>query len=116
MANLYEKAKAANQRILNKGFSVPATIENNLSESQDINIFFIDVGLGIEPETGFPIVSNKMAVSFHIDDLTITHNDNFEKWKITFVNSKGETRTGAFNDPMQDRTLGMITTTLRIIE
>jgi len=56
-----------------------------------------------------------MAVSFHIDDVTITKN-NFENWKVTFENMKGEIRTGKLNNVMQDRTLNMITSTMRIVE
>ena len=115
MSNLYERTKAANKRILNKGYSVTATIENNIAETQDINLFFVDVALDINPETGFPIVGNKMAVSFHIEDVTIT-KDNFENWKVTFENMLGETRIGVLNNVMQDRTLGMLTATMRLKE
>ena len=56
-----------------------------------------------------------MAVSFHIDDVTITKN-NFENWKVTFENMLGEIRIGVLNNVMQDRTLGMMTGTMRIKE
>jgi len=118
--NLYQKVKADNKRILNNGFVMPGILNNNNvpgSQSQTINVFFNDVSFGLNPETGLPIVGRKVSVSLHLDDITIYQTDsNYEGWVLTFTNNQGQSVKGVFINPMPDRTLGMLTTSLRIQE
>jgi hypothetical protein len=111
--------KAENRRILNDpyGFSIPLMIENRIGGQQEIRGFYTDVAIDIDPENGLPIVAGKAAISMHIDDITIAEiDDNYEDWKVTWENAIGETKTGVFNNIMPDKTLGMLTVTVRVIE
>ena len=117
MVNLYEKVKTDNQKILNSGFTAVAVLTNSstIPASQSIQIHYTDVGLDIDPENDLPIVGRKVGVSFHIGDITIEkEKENFESWQLEFTNNKGETVKGVLNNIMQDRTLNMVTSTLRL--
>ena len=120
--SLYDRVKTDNQKILNKGFSIVHHITNGKSgeelKDQDIKGFYVDTSLEIDPDNGLPIVGQKIAVTFNIDDITIGSgvNENYEKWKAIFTNHVGKERIGYFQNPIPDRTIGMITATLSIEE
>jgi hypothetical protein len=117
--NLYERAKADNRRIHNNqmGFNVPMTITNPAGQSQTLRGSYIDTGLSLSPETGLPIQARRIAAHVHLADLSIGDpaDDETGTWRVSFENTVGETVSGVIEAPMADRTLGMLSLTVRLV-
>ena len=121
--NLYERARKDIARILSNPngftssvvFTTPAGIVMN-----PVTWFFIDVNLDINPTTGMPIISRKVAgsVSLYAPDGETNQfpdgnpADTKGKWKAKFTNNIGQEKEYLVSNPMFDRTTGMITMTL----
>ena len=121
--NLYERARKDIARILSNPngftssvvFTTPAGIV-----MEPVTWFFIDVNLDINPTTGMPIISRKVAgsVSLYAPDGETSQfpdgnpADTKGKWKAKFANNIGIEKEYLVSNPIFDRTTGMITMTL----
>jgi hypothetical protein len=117
MQSLYARAKADNKRILNQGFSADMTITNPATgEQQTVKGFYIDVPLDINPQSGLPVHARRIACSIHLADLTIGNPAEVAgDWRNSFVNNVGETVSGVMETLDLDRTLGMLTFTVKLL-
>lgn len=114
METFGERILADNKEILNsRGLTAEMTFTAPNGSTQALDGTYTDVSLGINPETGLPIIGRKISISAHLPDFT-TYNpaDTAGNWKVSFVNNIGETITGYLKNIMPDRTLGMVTATV----
>ncbi len=78
--------------------------------------FYNDTSLNINPETGFPMIGSKLAVSFHQSDLTIWDGiASLQRWKIELVNGAGQTVLSEIESVAPDRSFGDILVLCKII-
>jgi len=118
MLSLYERAKADNRRILNTGFHVTATFTNPATgQTQTAEMFYIDAPLDINPQTGMPIRARKIGCHVHLADITIGNPVEVAgDWRVSFVNNTGETVAGVMETLDLDRTLGMLTFSVKPVK
>ena len=118
--NLYERARKDIARILSNpnGFSAPVVFTTPAGvEMEPVTWFFIDVNLDINPSTGLPVVARKVAGSVSLyapDGITsqFPHGNPAEtagKWKLKFTNGIAQEKEYIVENPIFDRTTGMIT-------
>lgn len=113
----YARVKEANKQILNKKFTAPVTFTSPSGETQVVNCFYIDVGMDVNPSTGMPVRARKVALSAHIDDFTIGNPaETAGTWRASFTNNVDDEREGTIEDPVADRTLGMVTMVLKYVK
>jgi hypothetical protein len=106
----YARVKEANKQILNKKFTTTVTFTSPYGETQVVKCFYIDVGMDVNMNTGMPMRARKVALSAHIEDFTIGNPaDTVGTWRALLTNNVGEEREGIVDDPVADKTLGMIT-------
>jgi hypothetical protein len=118
--NLYERAKADNKKILNRGFSADFEINNGktgddyAAEPDKIKGFYTHTAIDFNAN-GQMFIGNRISVSFHLGDFTIADDgETFEGWKLSFTNNAGNKLVGSFKEPLVDRTLNMLTTTVTL--
>lgn len=118
--NLYERARKDIARILSNpnGFSAPVVFTTPSGvEMEPVTWFFIDVNLDINPSTGLPIVARKVAgsVSMYAPDGVTSQFplgnpvETAGKWKLKFTNGIAQEKEYIVENPIFDRTTGMIT-------
>lgn len=116
--SLYDRARKDNAKILGRaqGFTVPVVFTSPTGSTINARCFYIDVNLDINPSTGMPIVSRRVAISVnkYAPDDTLqfpTENpvDTPGSWKFTFTNNDGATATYIAEKPIYDRTLAQYT-------
>ena len=123
--NLYERARKDTARILSNqnGFTASVVFTTPAGIVMDpVAWFFIDVNLDINPTTGMPIISRKVAGSVSLyapDGETNQFPDGNPaetkgKWKAKFTNGVGQEKEYLVSNPIFDRTTGMITMTLEV--
>lgn len=110
--SLFDRMQADNQRILSEDM-IELILTNAVGTSQTADGRITAPGMSINLQ-GFPIVSKKRTVAFHISDFaTITGlNETYKNWQGEFLNSEGETVKGRFTETMVDKTFGYVVTTL----
>ncbi len=119
--SLYDRAKADNKKILNRGLSAQFILHNGVpdnAETQDqpIQGFYSYPSLSFDME-GNRTIGEKITVSFHLEDITIPfENENFEGWWLEFVDNIGIERKGRLNNAHPDKTFGMLTTNVWLSE
>ena len=119
--SLYDRARNDNAKILgsSQGFTVPIVFTCPSLATISTRGFYIDVNLGIDSNTGLPIVSRRVAISVNkyaedgITDMFPSENpsDTAGTWKFSLTNSVGETKTYIAEKPFYDRTLAQYTMT-----
>jgi predicted patatin/cPLA2 family phospholipase len=119
--SLYDRARIDNAKILgsSRGFIVPVTFIFPGNIIIATRCFYIDVNLGIDANTGLPIVSRRVAISANkysedgITDMfpTVNPADTTGTIKFILTNNVGETKTYIAEKPFYDRTLAQYTMT-----
>lgn len=114
---LFDRIKTDNQRILGSDDMKPITLYNAASASEAGRARGIDIDFAINPQ-GFAVNTGKLSIAFNIDDFpTITGaNETYKEWEGEFLNSKGETIRGVFNNIFVDKTLNYVSTNLTLIK
>jgi hypothetical protein len=116
--DLYARVKADNKRIIGMS-SALFTLSNGLTGTsaktqRRVRGMYSEPGFGVNAQ-GQAFVDDLLTVSFHLADITIASSgETFENWRLTFINNIGETRTGRFEAPKIDRTVGMLTVNVRL--
>ena len=114
--DLYARAKRDNKRILNERFHTTLTITAPDGEMQFVEGFYIDSPLDIDPETGMPIRSRRIAAHVHLSDMTIGNPATVSgTWKVAFVNNSDASVYGVMEDIAPDGTLDMLSFTIKVI-
>ena len=122
--NLYERVRKDSARILSNpnGFTAPVVFTTPTGVEMDpVTWFFIDVNLDINPTTGLPIISRKVAGSVSIygpDGETSQFPfgnpaETAGRWKVRFTNTVGQENEYLVTNPIYDRTTGIITMTAK---
>lgn len=110
----YARVKTENKLILNQKFTTPVTFTNPSGETQVVKCFYVDVGMDVNVNTGMPVRARKIALSAHIEDFTIGNPaDTVGTWRALLTNNVGDAREGIVDDPVADKTLGMITMVIK---
>jgi hypothetical protein len=95
-------------------FTAPAAAGG---QSQTVEGFYADTNLDIDPTSGLPIKARKIAAHVHYADLTIgTPSEVAGDWKVNFTNNTGDAIVGIVESPILDRTLGMMTFTVKLLK
>ncbi|MBE3065024.1 MAG: hypothetical protein IMZ69_08405, partial [Spirochaetes bacterium] len=120
MLSLYERAKADNRRILNTAFHATATftapVGSGIAE-QTAEIFYADINLDIDVQTGLPVRARKIAAHVHHADLALgTPVEVAGDWKVAFTNNVGGAILGIVESPILDRTLGQMTFVVKLLK
>lgn len=112
---LFDRLKTDNKRILGGDDMKPITLYNAVGASEAGKARGIDIDFAINPQ-GQPVNTGKLSIGFHIDDFpTITGtNETYISWEGQFLNSRGETIRGVFNNIFVDKTLNYVSTNLTL--
>jgi hypothetical protein len=123
--SLYDRARLDSARILTseQGFTVPVVFLSPSGVEYSTRCFFISPSLVLDMTTGLQSIRPRVGITFSLYDaagdlLFIDENpaDTAGIWRFTFTDTQGRTATYTTNDPLPDRTLGLITVTGKIID
>ncbi len=106
--SFYDRIKQASNRILSTDMQ-PLTLTNASNVSYIGQGRYTDIDFAINPQ-GQQVNGRQNTLGFSISEFeSITGTDEtYKNWKATFLNSKGETMTGLFNNIFIDRTLDYV--------
>ena len=98
------------------GFNVDLKFTDLVANTKTIQGLYSDTALAINPETGFPVSSSKLAVSFSQQDLTIWDGKaDLQRWTVELVNGAGQSIVAEINDVIPDRSFGDVLLMMTIV-